>query len=44
MEVEIIINGISRTYRGYYEELHARNWNERVRSQLDVANEYEDGE
>lgn len=40
MKVTIIIEGIERTYQGEYEELHNRDWNERVREHLDDAKEY----
>ena len=41
MIVEITIDGITREYQGDYHELHARDWNERVRDMLDTVNEIE---
>ena len=40
MEVTIIIDGVERNYQGSYDELHNRDWNERVRDFLDDAKEY----
>lgn len=42
MEITITINGIERTYQGDYDELHNRDWNGRVRDQLDDAQVYND--
>jgi len=42
MKVTIIINGIVRTFAGEYEELHNRDWNERMRGHIDDAKEHED--
>ena len=41
MTITIIIDGVEREYQGDYEELHNRDWNERVRKQLDEVHEYE---
>lgn len=35
MNITINIDGIERTYQGDYDELHNRDWNERVRDLLD---------
>lgn len=42
MVVEIIVDGLKRTYQGYYEELHSRDWNERLQDLIDTAHEYEE--
>jgi len=34
-------NGIERVFQGTYDELHNRDWNERVQNILDSAHEYE---
>jgi len=41
MIITITIDGIEREYQGTYEELHTRDWNERVQAHLDSAKEYE---
>jgi hypothetical protein len=37
MELNIIVNGITRTYRGDYHDLHTNDWNEIIRDMLDTA-------
>lgn len=44
MKIQIIIDGIERTYQGDYDELHNRDWNGRVREQLDDVLEYAEKE
>jgi hypothetical protein len=39
MKIIITIDGTERVYQGDYEELHARDWNERVRDQIDSIKE-----
>lgn len=41
MTITITIDGVERTYQGEYDELHNRDWNERIQAQLDNAHEYE---
>jgi hypothetical protein len=43
METNIIINGVSVTYQGDYDEMHNLNWNDIIRERLDEANAEEDG-
>jgi len=40
MKITISIEGIERTYQGSYDELHNRDWNERIQGHLDDAKEY----
>ena len=35
IDIEVTINGITRTYSGDYHELHSQDWNEQIREQLD---------
>jgi hypothetical protein len=42
MKVTITINGLSRDYQGTYEELHVRDWNERMQNFLDDVQCYEE--
>lgn len=42
MNITITVDGITREFAGEYHELHARDWNERVRDLLDCANERSD--
>ena len=39
MKIEITINGITRTYDGYYDTLHNIEWNKKVRDFIDDAQE-----
>lgn len=32
---------VRRSFQGFYEEMHSRDWNERVRSVLDDANDFD---
>lgn len=41
MEVTINVDGLGRTFQGSYDELHNRDWNERVRDMLDCSNDLE---
>jgi len=38
MLITINVDGIERTYQGDYDELHNRDWSERVRDLLDTVN------
>jgi hypothetical protein len=42
MKVNIIIDGVVRTFQGDYDELHSRDWNERIRIHLDDVKEYQE--
>lgn len=44
MKITIIIDGVERTYQGSYEELHNRDWNERIREHLDDVKQYNEEE
>ena len=35
IEINIIVNGVERTYQGDYDKLHNNNWNEIVQERLD---------
>lgn len=41
MNLQLTINGITRTYQGSYDEMYNRDWNTRVQDLLDSALEYE---
>ena len=41
MKVTIDVDGLERTFQGSYDELHNRDWNERVRDMLDCSNDLE---
>ena len=35
MEITITVNGISRTYQGDYDTMHANEWSDLVREMID---------
>lgn len=41
MQVEITINGITRTYNGDYDQMHNVEWNDEVCDLLDKLYSYE---
>ena len=43
MKLTINLEGVERTYAGDYHELHARDWNERVREMLDEMQDVNEG-
>lgn len=43
MEITITINGIERTYKGDYDQMHNVNWNDIIRERLDSAHAEEEG-
>ena len=44
LEVTITVNGVERTYKGDYHELHKEEWSDVVRLLLDEAHQYEEEE